>query len=64
MQDWLLSRHGDYWVSGKAGSGKSTLMKFLCNHEKLERRRETTQQMLGSDRGAELKIARPSCGIQ
>lgn len=33
MQDWLLNRNGVYWVSGKAGSGKSTLTKFLCSHE-------------------------------
>jgi hypothetical protein len=23
-----------YWVGGKAGSGKSTLMKFICDHER------------------------------
>lgn len=30
--DWL--RHGDgiYWVNGKAGSGKSTLMKYIYNN--------------------------------
>lgn len=27
---WLNGDHGVYWISGKAGSGKSTLMKFLC----------------------------------
>jgi hypothetical protein len=26
---WLRNEEGAYWVSGKAGSGKSTLMKFL-----------------------------------
>lgn len=26
---WLLRGQGAYWVNGKAGSGKSTLMKFL-----------------------------------
>lgn len=31
--NWLRSGGGIYWVSGKAGSGKSTLMKFLCGHE-------------------------------
>lgn len=31
---WLTSQGGIYWVSGKAGSGKSTLMKFLYNHKK------------------------------
>ena len=31
---WLRCQDGIYWVSGKAGSGKSTSMKFLCGHEK------------------------------
>ena len=31
--DWLKSGYGIFWVSGKAGSGKSTLMKFLADHE-------------------------------
>src|SRR5579862_7286001 len=33
--EWLQqpsSRNGIYWIGGKAGSGKSTLMKFLCDH--------------------------------
>lgn len=32
--EWL--RHGDgiYWVNGKAGSGKSTLMKYIYNDER------------------------------
>ena len=29
FKDWLRSKDNIYWVSGKAGSGKSTLMKFL-----------------------------------
>jgi hypothetical protein len=29
---WLTWQHGLYWLSGKAGSGKSTLMKFLQSH--------------------------------
>ena len=32
--DWLRNHNGIYWVSGKAGSGKSTLMKYLFNHGK------------------------------
>lgn len=28
--DWLENGNGIFWVRGKAGSGKSTLMKFLC----------------------------------
>ncbi|MCJ1397597.1 hypothetical protein MMC11_000792 [Xylographa trunciseda] len=27
---WLKSENGIYWICGKAGSGKSTLMKYLC----------------------------------
>ena len=34
---WLQSQNGIYWVAGKAGSGKSTLMKFLANHEQVLR---------------------------
>ncbi|KAK5159590.1 hypothetical protein LTS14_002732 [Recurvomyces mirabilis] len=28
--DWLRSGSGLYWISGKPGAGKSTLMKMLC----------------------------------
>ncbi|KAM0169656.1 hypothetical protein ACHAPC_011243 [Botrytis cinerea] len=31
FQDWLQNGDGIYWISGKAGCGKSTLMKYLCN---------------------------------
>lgn len=31
---WLERSGGTYWISGKAGSGKSTLMSFLCQNEK------------------------------
>lgn len=27
---WLKSGHGSYWINGKAGSGKSTLMSYVC----------------------------------
>src|SRR5438128_492760 len=30
--NWLTRGSGTYWVQGKAGSGKSTLMKFICGH--------------------------------
>ncbi|KZM21496.1 uncharacterized protein EKO05_0006186 [Ascochyta rabiei] len=30
---WLQSDDNLYWVSGRPGSGKSTLMKFLCAHQ-------------------------------
>lgn len=32
LHDWLSSQSGIFWVSGKAGSGKSTLMKYLSSH--------------------------------
>lgn len=31
---WLENGEGTYWISGKAGSGKSTLMNFLCQDER------------------------------
>lgn len=33
---WLNCGSGIYWINGKAGSGKSTLMKFVRNHERTE----------------------------
>jgi hypothetical protein len=33
--EWLRSGDGIYHISGKAGSGKSTLMKFLCQNPRL-----------------------------
>ncbi|KAK2012063.1 hypothetical protein LZ32DRAFT_638470 [Colletotrichum eremochloae] len=32
---WLQSEEGIFWIRGKAGSGKSTLMKFLVSQEGL-----------------------------
>ncbi|KAL9094047.1 MAG: hypothetical protein Q9165_003717 [Trypethelium subeluteriae] len=32
--NWLRSDSGIYWISGKPGSGKSTLMKYLCDQER------------------------------
>ena len=32
--DWLHTGKDVFWVSGKAGSGKSVLMKYLYNHQK------------------------------
>ena len=31
--EWLESDSRLYWITGKAGSGKSTLMKFICQDE-------------------------------
>ncbi|KAI4917837.1 uncharacterized protein J4E92_008774 [Alternaria infectoria] len=30
--EWLGSENSLYWISGKPGSGKSTLMKYICSH--------------------------------
>lgn len=30
--EWLKSGQGLYWINGKAGSGKSTLMNYICQH--------------------------------
>lgn len=30
--EWLETGRGTYWISGKAGSGKSTLMSYICQH--------------------------------
>ncbi|KUI65502.1 hypothetical protein VM1G_01186 [Cytospora mali] len=32
FNDWLRSRNGIFWVAGKAGSGKSSLMRFITEH--------------------------------
>lgn len=32
LAEWLRNGNGLYWLAGKAGSGKSTLMKYLSNH--------------------------------
>jgi hypothetical protein len=32
FQIWLRSREPVHWISGKPGSGKSTLMKYLADH--------------------------------
>ena len=35
FRDWLENGNGIYWIAGKAGAGKSTLMKFLTEHPKV-----------------------------
>ena len=34
LKIWLQKSSGLYWLSGKAGSGKSTLMKYLLGHDR------------------------------
>ncbi|ERF68231.1 hypothetical protein EPUS_08668 [Endocarpon pusillum Z07020] len=41
LSEWLRSGSGIYWVSGKAGSGKSTLMKYLYQHPEIQTLLET-----------------------
>jgi hypothetical protein len=36
FKDWLSDGDGIFHISGKPGSGKSTLMKFLCNHRRTQ----------------------------
>ncbi|KAI1482822.1 hypothetical protein F4774DRAFT_406525 [Daldinia eschscholtzii] len=38
---WIHSSDGVFWISGKPGSGKSTLMKFLVDHAKTRKAVET-----------------------
>ncbi|KAL8718409.1 MAG: hypothetical protein Q9225_004452 [Loekoesia sp. 1 TL-2023] len=33
FHDWLEIGYGVYWISGKPGSGKSTLMKYIVNED-------------------------------
>lgn len=47
--DWLRCGNGIFHISGKAGSGKSTLMKFLSQHHR-------TQQELAKWAGRDLLL--------
>ncbi|QIX01368.1 hypothetical protein AMS68_006885 [Peltaster fructicola] len=33
FSEWLASGRGTYWITGKPGCGKSTLMKFIVDHK-------------------------------
>lgn len=44
FMEWLRSSesaHSIYWLGGKAGSGKSTLMKYICSHERVQTELQT-----------------------
>jgi hypothetical protein len=43
LSQWLRSEHGIHWISGKPGSGKCTLVKFLYNHQEVVEMLETGQ---------------------
>ena len=53
--EWLETDNQLYWVTGKAGSGKSTLMKFLCSPTAEMALENGAQEML------ERNIARERC---
>ncbi|TRX97399.1 hypothetical protein FHL15_001677 [Xylaria flabelliformis] len=52
LSNWLSSGTGVFWVSGKAGSGKSTFMKFLADHSQtrklLERWADSTDLVIAA----------------
>ncbi|KAF2805600.1 uncharacterized protein BDZ99DRAFT_524565 [Mytilinidion resinicola] len=37
LSQWLQHGEGCFWISGKAGSGKSTLMKFIGNEPRMQK---------------------------
>ena len=37
FENWLRVENGIYWINGKPGSGKSTLMKFIIHEERTKR---------------------------
>ncbi|KAJ4250569.1 hypothetical protein NW762_011826 [Fusarium torreyae] len=41
LRNWLSSDEKLFWVTGKAGSGKSTFMKFIADHQDARRLLET-----------------------
>ncbi|KAI0018820.1 hypothetical protein F4780DRAFT_494425 [Xylariomycetidae sp. FL0641] len=51
FSDWLHYGSGIFWIRGKAGSGKSTLMKFLVDH------RQTSSALRSWAGGRQLFIA-------
>ncbi|KAK4556189.1 hypothetical protein LTR86_006886 [Recurvomyces mirabilis] len=46
LRSWLQEGKGIFWIAGKAGSGKSTLMKHLCSHATTQK---LCQQWAGDD---------------
>lgn len=56
MAQWLESGSGVYWVCGKAGSGKSTLMKHIFFHRDVPK---LLQRWLNPEAQAHLKEKDP-----
>ncbi|KAJ9637283.1 hypothetical protein H2199_007570 [Coniosporium tulheliwenetii] len=55
FSDWFLSSGGLLWISGKPGSGRSTIMKYLSSSR--QRFHDLARQTQGHSRGAQLVIA-------
>ena len=51
LPEWLRDGRGCYWINGKAGSGKSTLMKYILENQ------ETTKALQKWSCSSELVIA-------
>ena len=50
FRKWLETETGVYWISGKPGSGKSTLMKYILNSER------TPQLLADWEKGTDLIV--------
>jgi hypothetical protein len=63
LTDWLRAHGGVYWINGKAGSGKSTLMKYLYQDRRFM---EALRIWAGEDRliVADFYFWNPGAGIQ
>ncbi|RSL68620.1 hypothetical protein CEP54_002727 [Fusarium duplospermum] len=49
LREWLETENRLYWITGKAGSGKSTLMKFLCSSTAQEAPGDVPQDSISRD---------------
>ncbi|KAM3087353.1 hypothetical protein ACMFMG_001450 [Clarireedia jacksonii] len=54
---WSQSREGIYWIDGKAGSGKSTLMKYLYNNPRTRHNLEVWISSTNSNPRANIVVA-------
>ncbi|KAL8740009.1 MAG: hypothetical protein Q9184_008543, partial [Pyrenodesmia sp. 2 TL-2023] len=50
FREWLEAEQGIYWISGKPGSGKSTLMKYIVNEDR------TSQFLANWEKGTDLIV--------